>query len=68
MQKLVEMTIYTETEFGGYLFLSDLYREDLLFSESDNQNKKLLTNGGFVYDNLAYRKGFEYKIEAVKTL
>jgi hypothetical protein len=67
VQKIVEMTIYPETGIGGYLFSTDVYGEFLLFSESDNQDIRLLTSGGSVYDNLNYEKGFEYKIEARKT-
>lgn len=67
VQKIVEMTVYPETGFGGYLFSTDVYGEFLLFSESDNQDKRLLTNGGSVYDYLDYEKGFEYKIKVRKT-
>ncbi|MDN3594315.1 DUF4377 domain-containing protein [Zunongwangia endophytica] len=67
MEKIVEMTIYPETGIGGFLFSTDVYGEFLLFSESDNQEKRILTNGGNIYANLNYEKGYEYKIEARKT-
>ena len=64
-QKIVEMTVYPETDYNVY-FMSDIYGEFLLFSESDNQEKRLLTSGESIYDNLEYEKGYEYKIEARK--
>jgi len=66
-QKTVEMTIYPETGYGGFVLSEDVYGEFLLFSESDNQEKRVLTNGGGIYDSLNYEKGYEYKIEARKT-
>lgn len=67
VQKIVEMTVYPETGFGGYFWATDVHVEFLLFSESDNQDIRLLTSGGSIYDNLDYEKGFEYKIKAKKT-
>lgn len=62
----VEMTIYPETGYGGYAFSQDVYGEFLIFSESDDQEKRLLTNGGNFSDNFDYEKGYEYKLEAKK--
>lgn len=67
VQKIVEMTVYPETGFGGYLFSTDVYGEFLLFSESDNPEKRILTNGSNFSDNFNYEKGYEYKLEARKT-
>ena len=67
MEKIVEMTIYPETGYGGYLFSTDVYGEFLLFSESDNQEKRILTSGANFSDNFDYEKGYEYKLEAKKT-
>lgn len=67
VQKIVEMTVYPETGFGGFFWTTDVHFEFLLFSESDNKDIRLLTSGGSIYDNLDYEKGFEYKIEARKT-
>jgi len=67
VQKIVEMTVYPETGFGGYFFSTDVYGEFLLFSESDNQEKRILTNGDNFSDNFNYEKGYEYKLEAKKT-
>lgn len=64
-QKTVEMTVYSETGYN-INFMSDNYSEYLIFSESDNQEKRLLTSGQSIYDNLVYEKGYEYKIEARK--
>ena len=66
LEKIVEMTVYPETGYGGYFFSQDVYGEFLLFSESDNQEKRLLTNGGNFSDNFDYEKGYEYKFEAKK--
>lgn len=62
---MVEMTVYHDTGFGGYLFSTDVYGEFLLFSESENQDKRVLKNGAF-FDDFDYEKGFEYNIEARK--
>ena len=67
VQKIVEMTIYPETGFGGYLFSTDVYGEFLLFSESDNPEKRILTNGRNFSDNFNYEKGYEYRLEVKKT-
>ncbi len=67
VQKNVEMTIYPDTGFGGYLFSTNVHGEFLLISESDNQDKRILTNGDSSFNNFDYEKGFEYKIEAKKT-
>ncbi|QXP65722.1 DUF4377 domain-containing protein [Polaribacter sp. AHE13PA] len=68
VQKIVEMTVYSETGYGGYAFSTDVYGEFLLFSESDNQENRILTNGDNSFsDNFNYEKGYEYKLEAKKT-
>lgn len=67
VEKTIEMTIYPETGYSGYLFSENVYGEFLLFSENDSQDKKLLTNGNVSFNNFDYEKGYEYKIEAKKT-
>lgn len=66
VRKIVEMTVYPETGYNVYFMSDNVYGEFLLFSESDNQEKRLLTSGESIYDNLEYEKGYEYKIEAKK--
>ena len=65
-QITVEMTIYPETGYNVYFMSENVYGEFLMFSESDNQEKRLLTSGQSIYDNIEYEKGYEYKIEARK--
>jgi hypothetical protein len=67
VQKTVEMTVYPEIGYGGYLFSDDVYGEFLLFSENDNQDKQLLTNGDTSFNDFEYEQGYEYTLEARKT-
>ncbi len=64
-EKIVEMTIYAETGYGGS-FMSDLWTEPLVFSDSDDPSKRQLTD--IIVDNfeIDYERGYEYKFEAKK--
>jgi hypothetical protein len=64
-EKIVEMTIYPETGYGVNL-LDDIWTEPLVFSDSDENQRRLLLNiivEGFDFD---YERGYEYKIRAKK--
>lgn len=67
VQKTIEMTIYSDTGFSGYVLSENLYGEFLLFSEGDNNNQNVLTNGGNSFSDFDYEKGYQYKIKARKT-
>ena len=67
VEKVIEMTIYPETGYSGYVMSEDVYGEFLCFSESDSNEKKVLTDGGGSLNNFDYEKGYEYKIRAKKT-
>jgi hypothetical protein len=63
--KTVEMTIYPETGYSGVL-LSDVWIEPMFFSESDDSEKRLLTNiitEGFDFE---YERGYKYTFKAEK--
>lgn len=64
-EKIVEMTIYPETGYGAAL-MSDIWTEPLVFSDSDNPQKQVLSSiitEGFDYD---YERGYEYKYQVKK--
>ena len=64
-EKTVEMYIYPEFGYGGYI-LSDVFTEILYFSDSDNKEKRPLTNmvtEGFDFE---YEPGYEYSFKAKK--
>lgn len=64
-EKVVEMTIYPETGYGSSV-LSDIYTETLVFSESDDNRKRTLTDivvEGFDFE---YERGYEYTFKARK--
>jgi hypothetical protein len=65
-EKIVKMTIYPKTGYGGYLFSHDTYGEFLIFSESDNKKKRLFTNGGVSFNKFDYKKGYKYALKAKK--
>lgn len=67
VQKTIEMTIYSDTGFSGYILSENLYGEFLLFSEGDNNNQNVLTSGGNSFSDFDYEKGYQYKIKARKT-
>ncbi|MDR1201397.1 MAG: DUF4377 domain-containing protein [Tannerellaceae bacterium] len=64
-EKLVEMTIYPETGYGSNI-LSDIWTEPLIFSESDDKEKRQLMDiitEGFDFE---YERGYEYTFKAKK--
>lgn len=64
-EKTVEMYIYPEFGYGGYI-LSDFFTEVLYYSESDNQERRPLTDiitEGFDFE---YKPGYEYSFKAKK--
>ena len=65
--KTIEMTIYSDTGFSGYLFSDNDFGEFLLYSERDDKNQNVLANGFEGFSDFDYQKGYEYKIKARKT-
>lgn len=64
-EKLVELTIYAETGYGGSV-LSEVWTEPLVFSDSDDTDKRLLVDiitEGIDFD---YERGYEYVFKAKK--
>lgn len=64
-EKIVEMTIYPETGYGGSI-MSDIWSEPLIFSDSDSPQQQDLTDiiaEGFDFD---YERGNEYKFQVKK--
>ncbi len=64
-EKIVEMTIYPETGYGGSL-MSDIWTERLIFSDTDDPQKQGLSSiitEGFDFD---YQRGYEYKYTVKK--
>ena len=63
--KIVEMTIYPETGYGVSV-MSDIWIQPLIFSDSDENQRRLLIDiitEGFDFD---YQRGYEYKFKAKK--
>jgi hypothetical protein len=64
-EKIVEMTIYSETGYGASI-MSDILTEPLLFSDSDDNKKQMMVDiitDGFNFD---YEKGNEYILKVKK--
>ncbi len=64
-EKIVNMIIYPEITYGKS-FMSDIYTEQLLFSESDNSEKRQLSDiitDGFDFN---YKIGTEFSFKAKK--
>lgn len=64
-EKIVEMTIYPEIGYGGSV-MSDTYTEQMIFSESNDTNKRQLSDiitEGFDFD---YKLGYDYTFKANK--
>ena len=66
--KTIEMTIYSDTGFSGYILSENLYGEFLMFSEGDSNNQNVLTSGGISFSDFDYEKGYEYKVKARKII
>lgn len=67
VHKNIEMTIYSETGYDGYILSDNIYGEFLLFSEGNSNNQNVLTSVGVSFNDFEYQKGYEYKIKARKT-
>lgn len=64
-EKIVEMTIYPETGYGGSL-MSDTWTQPLIFSESDDSQKRLLADiitEGF---DINYERGYKFTLRVKK--
>jgi hypothetical protein len=65
-EKIVEMTIYPETGFGGSV-MSEIWTEPLMFSDSEDSRKRVLVDIIFEgSDNFDYERGYEYKLKVKK--
>lgn len=65
-KKTVELTIYPDTGFNGFLFSDDMYGEFLQFTEGKSSKKQLLLYPGESFNNFNYQKGYKYKLKATK--
>lgn len=63
--KVVEMTIYPETGYGAAI-MSDYLTQPLVFSESDDNRKRILTDIIFDGFNINYERGYQYKLKVKK--
>ena len=64
-EKIVEMTIYPETGYGAS-FMSDIWTQPLIFSESDDNRKRMLVDiitEGF---NIDYERGYKFTLKVKK--
>ncbi len=64
-EKTVEMTIYPETGYGAAV-LSDIITQPLIFSDNDDNEKRMLVDiitEGFDFD---YERGYEYTLKVKK--
>lgn len=64
-EKMVEMTIYPETGYGAGI-LNNIWTQPLIFSDSDENQKRMLT--GIITEGIDfhYERGYEYKFKAKK--
>ena len=63
--KIVEMTIYPETGYGASV-VSDIWTQPLIFSDNDDDQKRMLVDiitEGFDFN---YERGYEYKLKVKK--
>jgi hypothetical protein len=66
-EKIVEMTVYSETGYAPILMSENLWGEFFYVSESDDNEKKVLANTiteGF--GDFDYEKGYEYTLRVKK--
>lgn len=64
-EKIVEMTIYPETGYGGSL-MSDVWTQPLIFSDTDDNQKRMLVDiltEGF---NIDYERGYKFTLKVKK--
>jgi hypothetical protein len=64
-EKIVEMTIYPETGYGGSV-MSDVWTQPLIFSDTDDNQKRMLVDiltEGF---NIDYERGYKFTLKVKK--
>ncbi|HZK93484.1 MAG TPA: DUF4377 domain-containing protein [Prolixibacteraceae bacterium] len=64
-EKIVEMTIYPETEYGASI-MSDILTQPVVFSESDDNQKRMLVDiitEGF---DINYERGYKFTLRVKK--
>lgn len=64
-ERIVEMTIYPETGYGGSL-MSDVWTQPLLFSDSEDNQKRNLTDIIMEDFDFNYERGYEYLFKVKK--
>jgi len=64
-EKIVEITIYPETGYGVSV-VGEIWTEPLVFSDSDDNQKRILLDIIFEGRDFDYERGYEYKIKAKK--
>lgn len=64
-EKIVEVTIYPETGYGTSV-LSDVWSQPLIFSDNDDNQRRILVDIIFENLNLNYERGYKYTINAKK--
>jgi len=65
LEKIVEMTISPETGYGACV-MSDIWTQPLIFSESDDNQKRLLVDVIFEGFDFDYERGYQYTFKAKK--
>lgn len=63
--KIVEVTIYPETGYGASV-LSDVWTQPLIFSDNDDNQRRILID--IIFDDLSlnYERGYKYTLKAKK--
>ncbi len=64
-EEIIEMTIYPETGYGGSL-MSDVWTQPLLFSDSDDNRKQILTDIITENFDFNYERGYKYIFKVKK--
>lgn len=64
-EKIVEITIYPETGYGASV-LSDVWTQPLIFSDNDDNQKRILVDIIFENLDLDYERGYQYTLKAKK--
>jgi len=62
-EKIVEMTIYPETVYGASI-MSDILTQPVVFSESDDNQKRMLVD--IITEGFDYERGYEYTLKVKK--
>ena len=64
-EKIVEITIYPETGYGASV-VSDVWTQPLIFSDNDDNQKRILVDIIFENLDLDYERGYQYTLKAKK--